>query len=88
MAKYLLDRCADPNVYTTKLSPHRNLEAFLSPLEQAFLWFCGRPWNLEIIAALINAGTDANPTPDYSGDTPILSFFERAAMNQAGPEVV
>lgn len=88
MVKYLLDRGADPNVYTTRLSPHRNLETLLSPLEQAFLRDFDRPWNLEIIATLINAGADANPTPGYRWGLPVSSFFEQVAENDdAGPEM-
>ena len=73
MVNFLLDKGANPNVFVRR-----------SPLELA-LENCMPP-NLEIITALINAGADANPTPGR--DFPIMSFFEIAAINHAGPEVV
>ena len=85
IVKYLLDKDADPNVYTVSDPPAGNDVTFLSPLELLFSRF--RSLNLDAIAALIDAGADANPTSGHR-QTPSLSLFERAAKkNDAGPEV-
>ena len=74
-----------PTFYTVSHSPNGHDFSCLPLLEQHFSRF-GR-LNLELIAALIDAGADANPTSGHR-QTPSLSLFERAAQRyDAGPEV-
>ena len=90
MVKYLLDRGADPDVYTAAMMLSHNSMSnnFSSPLERAFRLSFEAPEYLEVIAALLNAGADPNPTPMYHYGE-LTSFFDRAAMNlDAGPEVI
>ena len=85
MVKFLLDEGANPNVYTASHSPDGHEFSFLPLLEQHFSR--SGSLNLELIAALIDAGADANPTSGHR-QFPSLSLFERAAQNDdAGPEV-
>ena len=96
MVKYLLDRGADPDVYTATaiLSPHTPWRKLYSPLEQAITRLFEGPEYLEVIAALLNAGADANPTPGHRFDLRLRvgfmsSFFQRVALEpNAGPEVI
>ncbi|KAM0800254.1 ankyrin repeat-containing domain protein [Usnea florida] len=73
MVKFLLDKGANPNVFVWD-----------SPLELGLMDQWKRP-NLEIIATLIKAGADTNPT---HGHQPTRSLFHLPGVGQGGPELV
>ena len=73
MVKFLLEKGANPNTFVRGSLLELGLKDYF------------RPPNLEIIATLINAGADTNPT---RGHHPTRSLFNLPGATKGGPELV